>query len=167
MYHLKDAKESNGVVGVFKKNNSEYISENTYRKQSLSLSENSAWIWCPASPKSTKTQPIPRFPDGWSIWRLIDIWDSPENLHVNWKPSIWIYIYIFPIEHDFFFQCYFSGVWVKQCLDSGLFQKCKEALHPNVPNIKPYNPSRLSDAWLIRTSTLGYNHPSKKIHITI
>lgn len=32
MYHLKDAKESNGVVGVFKKNNSEYIYIYIYQK---------------------------------------------------------------------------------------------------------------------------------------
>lgn len=41
MYHLKNAKESNGV-GVFKKNNSENTSENTYTVNkvcfSLSLS---------------------------------------------------------------------------------------------------------------------------------
>lgn len=51
MYHLKDAKESNGVVGVFKKNNSEnMIHQKTptvnkvFLSLSLSISENSAWI---------------------------------------------------------------------------------------------------------------------------
>ena len=41
MYHLKDAKESNGVVGVFKKNNSENMIHQktpTVNKVFLSLS---------------------------------------------------------------------------------------------------------------------------------
>lgn len=70
MYHLKDAKESNGVVGVFKKNNSENMIHQktpTVNKVFLSLSLSLSPKTQPGFDarhrfKSTKTQPIPRFP---------------------------------------------------------------------------------------------------------
>ena len=65
MYHLKNAKESNGVVGVFKKNNSENTSENTYTVNKVFFLSSKTQPGFDARHRfeSTKTQPIPRFPD--------------------------------------------------------------------------------------------------------
>ena len=75
-----------------------------------------------------------------------------EHLTVNWhmrlprKLTCYIenpaFEYYFPIEHGgFFFNATFQGCELSNVWTLGLFQKCKEALHPNVPNMKPYRVS--------------------------